>query len=182
MFKVNNKDTRTTPMATSLVVASVLRKPVWLLLWQSVKTTKSYLRLQYTFISPKLTKIYGAIWSNIITVHYSPFCNSSNPFHNKMGIPMVSDVKYSWNVSIHYVTKCHQHFCSLHKFETSFFSVSLLYPPFGVFSLIDNWFSFLFNLYFQQKRAPKLSICHFLIKRSVWVFGVTNRRNGFYDF
>ena len=28
-------------------------------------------------------------------------------------------------------------------------------------------FSFAFNLYFQQKRAPKLSICHLLMKSSV---------------
>ena len=43
-------------------------------------------------------------------------------------------------------------------------------------------FSFSFNLYFQQKRAPKLSICHLLTKSSVWVFDVTNRQNGFYNF
>ena len=39
-----------------------------------------------------------------------------------------------------------------------------------------------FNLYFQQKRAPKLSICHLPTKRSVWVFDVTNRTNGFSNF
>ena len=43
-------------------------------------------------------------------------------------------------------------------------------------------FSFSFNLYFQQKRAPKLSTCHLLMKSFVWVFDVTNRQNGFYDF
>ena len=39
-----------------------------------------------------------------------------------------------------------------------------------------------FNLHFLQKRAPKLSICHLLTKRSVWVFGVINRANGFSSF
>ena len=39
-----------------------------------------------------------------------------------------------------------------------------------------------FNLYFQLKRAPKLSICHLPTKRSVWVFDVTNRTNGFSNF
>ena len=43
-------------------------------------------------------------------------------------------------------------------------------------------FSLSFNHYFQQKRVPKLSICHLLTKSSVWVFDVTNRRNGFYNF
>ena len=36
--------------------------------------------------------------------------------------------------------------------------------------------------YFQQKRAPKLSVCHLLKKSSAWVFGDTNRQNGFYYF
>ena len=39
-----------------------------------------------------------------------------------------------------------------------------------------------FNLYFQQKRAPKLSICHLPTKRCVWIFDVTNRANGFSNF
>ena len=39
-----------------------------------------------------------------------------------------------------------------------------------------------FNFYFQQKRALKLSICHLPTKRSVWVFDITNRTNGFYNF
>ena len=39
-----------------------------------------------------------------------------------------------------------------------------------------------FNLYFQQKIAAKLSICHLRTKRSVWVFDVTNRANGFSNF
>ena len=39
-----------------------------------------------------------------------------------------------------------------------------------------------FNLYFHQKRAPKMSVCHVPTKRSVWVFDVTNGTNGFYDF
>ena len=43
-------------------------------------------------------------------------------------------------------------------------------------------FSLWFNLYFQQKRAPRLSICHLPTKRSVWVFDVTNRTNGFSNF
>ena len=43
-------------------------------------------------------------------------------------------------------------------------------------------FSFLFNLYFQIKRAQKLSICHWLTKTSVWVFDVTDRRDGFHNF
>ena len=38
------------------------------------------------------------------------------------------------------------------------------------------------NLYFQQKRVAKLSICHLPTKRSVWVFDVTNRTNDFYNF
>ena len=38
------------------------------------------------------------------------------------------------------------------------------------------------NLYFQQKRVPKLSICHLSTKSAVWVFDVTNRRNGFSIF
>ena len=33
----------------------------------------------------------------------------------------------------------------------------------------------------EKKRAPKLSICHWLTKSSVWVFDVTNSRNGFYN-
>ena len=43
-------------------------------------------------------------------------------------------------------------------------------------------YSLSFNLYFQQKRAPKLSICHLPTKLSVWVFDVTNRANGFSNF
>ena len=39
-----------------------------------------------------------------------------------------------------------------------------------------------FNLYFQQKRAPKLPICHLPTKRSVWGFDVTNSTNGFSSF
>ena len=39
-----------------------------------------------------------------------------------------------------------------------------------------------FNLYFHQKRAPKLPICHLSTKRSVWVYDVTNRTNGFSNF
>ena len=45
---------------------------------------------------------------------------------------------------------------------------------------IQFWFSF--NLYFEQKRAPKLSICHLVMKSSFWVFDVTDRRNGFHNF
>ena len=45
-----------------------------------------------------------------------------------------------------------------------------------------NQFPLLFNLYFQQKRFPKLSVCHLPTKRSVSVFDVTNRRNGFSSF
>ena len=43
-------------------------------------------------------------------------------------------------------------------------------------------FSLSLNLYFQQKRALKLSVCYLPTKRSVWVFDVTNRRNGFSSF
>ena len=43
-------------------------------------------------------------------------------------------------------------------------------------------FSLSFNLYFQQKRVPKLLICRLLTKRSVWAFDVTNRINGFSNF
>ena len=43
-------------------------------------------------------------------------------------------------------------------------------------------FPFSFNLYFQQKRAPKSSICHLPTKRSVWIFDVTNRTNAFSNF
>ena len=39
-----------------------------------------------------------------------------------------------------------------------------------------------FNLYFQQKRTPKLSICHLPTKRSVWVFDITNRTKSFSNF
>ena len=39
-----------------------------------------------------------------------------------------------------------------------------------------------FNLYFQQKLAPKLSIYHLLTKRSACVFDVTNRTNGYSNF
>ena len=39
-----------------------------------------------------------------------------------------------------------------------------------------------FNLYFQQKRAPNLSICYVPTKRSVSVFDVTNRTNGVSNF
>ena len=39
-----------------------------------------------------------------------------------------------------------------------------------------------FNLYFQQKRVPKFSICHLQPKRSVGVFDVTNRTNSFSIF
>ena len=42
-----------------------------------------------------------------------------------------------------------------------------------------NQLSLSFNLYFQQKRAPKLSICHLPTKCSVWVFNVTDGTNGF---
>ena len=38
------------------------------------------------------------------------------------------------------------------------------------------------NFYFQQKRALKLSICHLPTKRSIWVFDVKNRTNGFSNF
>ena len=53
-----------------------------------------------------------------------------------------------------------------------------------IFSLKKKTIQFLLslNLSFQQKRAPKLSICHLPTKRSVWVFDVTNRTNGFYNF
>ena len=43
-------------------------------------------------------------------------------------------------------------------------------------------FSPSFNLYFQQKRASELSMCHLPTKRSVWVFDVTNRASGFSNF
>ena len=43
-------------------------------------------------------------------------------------------------------------------------------------------FSLSFNLYFQQKRVPKLLICRLSTKRSVWAFDVTNRINGFSNF
>ena len=43
-------------------------------------------------------------------------------------------------------------------------------------------FSLSFNLYFQQKRAPKLAICHLSTKRSVRVFDIINRRNDFTSF
>ena len=43
-------------------------------------------------------------------------------------------------------------------------------------------FLFSFNLYFQQKRAPKLSTYLLLLKSFVWVFDFTNRQNGFYSF
>ena len=43
-------------------------------------------------------------------------------------------------------------------------------------------FSLSFNLYFQRKRAPKLSISNLTTERSVWVFDVTNRRNDFSSF
>ena len=43
-------------------------------------------------------------------------------------------------------------------------------------------FTYLFGLYFSQQRAPKLSTCHLLTKRSVWVFDVKNRTNGFKVF
>ena len=43
-------------------------------------------------------------------------------------------------------------------------------------------FLFSFNLYFQQKRDPKLSICRLTTKHSVWVFNVTIRTNGFSTF
>ena len=39
-----------------------------------------------------------------------------------------------------------------------------------------------FSLYFQQKRAPKLSSGHLPTKRSSWAFDVTNRTNGFSSF
>ena len=53
-----------------------------------------------------------------------------------------------------------------------------------IFSLEDQiiQISLSLDLYFQQKTALKLSICHLLTKRSVWIFDVTNRRNDFYDF
>ena len=53
-----------------------------------------------------------------------------------------------------------------------------------IFSLKKKSIQFLlsFNFYFQQKRAPKLSICHLSTKRSVWVFDVTNMTNGFSYF
>ena len=38
------------------------------------------------------------------------------------------------------------------------------------------------NLYFRQKRALKLSICHLPTKRSLWVFDVTSRTNSFCNF
>ena len=43
-------------------------------------------------------------------------------------------------------------------------------------------FPLLLNLYFQQKKAPNLSICHLPTKRSVGGFDVTNRTNSFSDF
>ena len=53
-----------------------------------------------------------------------------------------------------------------------------------IFSLKKKTFQFplSFNLYFQQTRVPKFSICHLLMKRSVWIFDVTNRRNDFSNF
>ena len=39
-----------------------------------------------------------------------------------------------------------------------------------------------FDLYFQQKRAPKMPICHLPTKRYVWVFGATNTTNDFSNF
>ena len=39
-----------------------------------------------------------------------------------------------------------------------------------------------FNLYFQQERVPKLSICHLPTKCSVCVFDITNRTNGLSNF
>ena len=43
-------------------------------------------------------------------------------------------------------------------------------------------FLLLLNLYFQQKRAPKLSVWHLLTKSAVRIFDVTNRPNGFHNF
>ena len=58
------------------------------------------------------------------------------------------------------------------------FNVLELFPP-----LKRKLRNFRFCLtIFQQRRAPKLSICYLLTKRSVWVLDVTSRRIGFYNF
>ena len=53
-----------------------------------------------------------------------------------------------------------------------------------IFSLKKKTIQFplLLSLYFQQKKAPKLSICHLLTKRSARVFDFANRTNGFSNF
>ena len=53
-----------------------------------------------------------------------------------------------------------------------------------IFSLKKKTIQFTISLsfFFQQKKSPKLSICDLLTKSSVWVFDITNRRNGFSNF
>ena len=75
--------------------------------------------------------------------------------------------------------------CSKRKRRTLSSNDLIIFKCFRViFSLKKKTIKFplSFNLYFQQKRAQKLSICHLPTKRSVWVFDVTNRRNGFSNF
>ena len=43
-------------------------------------------------------------------------------------------------------------------------------------------FSLLFNLYFQQKRASKLSVCYYFMNSSVWIFEVTDWCNDIFNF
>ena len=61
----------------------------------------------------------------------------------------------------------------------------VIFKYFGVIFFLKKktiQFPISFDLYFQQKRAPKLSICDLPTKRSVWAFDVTNRTNGFSNF
>ena len=61
-------------------------------------------------------------------------------------------------------------------------SINIWCPKNCYFDFKTIQFLLLFNLYFQQKRAPELSICYLPTKRSVWVFDVTNRTNGIFRF
>ena len=70
----------------------------------------------------------------------------------------------------------------VHQRRTLGWDDLIIFKYFRVYFSLKNkiiQFPLSFNLYFRQKRAPKLSICHLPTKRFVWVFDVTDCTNGF---
>ena len=99
---------------------------------------------------------------------------------NKERIQKFKETGDSWYIYQNELDKiCFQHYMANKDFKDLKLDSRIGWPN-NILNVLENYLiSLLFNLYFQKKRAQNLSICHLPTKRSVWVFDVTNRTNGF---